>query len=53
MSDPIVHVALREVELDYVLNGAPDEYRDPNELLTELLRWAETVIDLIDRSVVE
>lgn len=55
MSDPLVHVRLREVELDFIVNGVPDPH--PNDTiertLADLHRWAETVADLIDKGVVE
>jgi hypothetical protein len=48
VSDPIITLRLREVELDYILNAAPEPQlgRSIEQLLSD--RYVETVLDLID-----
>lgn len=55
MSDPIAAIHLREVELDFILNAAPDEsaFQTEERLLAEYRRYVDTVLDLIENGVVE
>lgn len=55
MSDPIVAVRLREVELDFILNAAPenDVETPTSQLLADYQRYVDTVLDLIENGVVE
>lgn len=55
MSDPIITIRLREVELDYVLNGFPDEedFQTEESLIAAYQKYVDTVLDLIDDGVDE